>query len=189
MAQEYTVKSWKVWENEDGIIRDQHGNYKGSVLFEEESGEQIDATFKEQPNVGDKKYGDIVEYTTKAGKPRQKFQRANRLEEGANVGTAATTKGSYQPRDDASIKAQFAIKGAIQLEIGSNGDYSLSHIEETAKQLFSMIDRVKGGSESPNPKASGYEAFVAQGKRLNDMDLLDLYDDTTIRDDFLKYDS
>lgn len=159
MSQEYTVKSWKVWENEDGLIRDQHGNYKGSVLFNEESGEPIDATFKNQPNVGDKKFGDIVEYTTKAGAARTKFQSAKRLD---TPPASTSDTSNWQPRDDMAIRAQWAIGQSVQLELATKGDYSLPHIEETAKQLFTMVDRVKGGSEGTSPKASDTERDILE---------------------------
>lgn len=96
MIQDYTIKSWKPWENEDGLIRDPHGNYKGSVTFDEYNSEPVDGTFKEQPKVGDKKYGDVVTYQTKAGTTRMKFQGAMRPKDGYTAPSTGGSKSGYQ---------------------------------------------------------------------------------------------
>lgn len=149
MAQEYTIKSWKPWENEDGLVRDAHGNYKGSATFEEFTSEPVDATFKTQPSPGDKKYGTISGYETKRGKTRMGFKSAPRPQDGQQPSSGQ--KKEWQPRDDNAIRAQFAIKTAVELhnkmQTGTNTEFD--YIEETAKRLYAMVDRVKGSTDAP----------------------------------------
>lgn len=143
MARDFIVKGWQPWidrETEDPI-RDQHGNYKGSVTFE--NSEPVDATFKQPPAVGDKKYGDIETYTTKSGATRKKFKSAQRPQEGFTGGSG---KSNYQPRDDAAVKAQFAIKAAIAFcpkPESARDMNAIAAIEDVAKQFYQMVDRVK----------------------------------------------
>lgn len=163
MSKDYTIKDWKPWENEDGLVRDSFGNYRGSVLFDEESGEPIDATFKEQPKVGDKKYGDIVEYTTKAGSIRTKFQGAKRDTPPTEKPTPKAS--GWQPRDDDAIKAQFAIKAAIQYAMTQTGAPAIEDVEGYAKIFFAMIDTIKASPATP-AQPTGYDSFKQQGQRL-----------------------
>lgn len=148
MAQEYTVALWGPWidRETDELIRDKHGNFKGSVHFNEDV-HQVDATFKTEPNQGDKKYGDIVEYTTQAGKKRLKFQRADRPQE-----VQASSK-PWTPRDDSHIRAQWAIGQAVAWVssgnvVGAKGENVFVTFEDCAKKFYAMVDRVKGSSES-----------------------------------------
>lgn len=148
MAQEYTVKTWKVWEDEEGSVRDKFGNFKGSVTFEEENSEPVDATFKTEPQPGDKKYGEITEYQTRSGNTRRKFQRKDRPEH--NNGHS-NGNGWNDPDKQSQIKAQWAIGQACHMLTPSLADVShvgservMSAIEVTAKELFSMVDRVSG---------------------------------------------
>jgi hypothetical protein len=149
MPQEYTVKSWNAWMNDEGLIRDGFGNYKGTVLFEEDSVEPIDATFKTQPNPGDKKYGIVSDYVTKAGKTRKGFKAAQKpLPQTPAHEYTPTTKKEWQPRDDDRIVAQWSISQSIALlqsEIAKSGSAKDTEtmIESWAKKLFAMVDRVK----------------------------------------------
>lgn len=63
------------------------------------------------------------------------------------------TKGPF--RDQSEIKAQWAIGQAVNLFI-SGKDLAIGGIEETAKNFFAMIDRVKS-SGGNTPLHSGYE--------------------------------
>lgn len=142
--QEYTVKSFKPWMDRDDpeeVVRDTHGNYKGSITFEEYSSEPVDATFKTIPVPGDKKFGTIDPYTTKNGSSRQKFNRADRPDYAASSRPSQKPQGTsnWQPRDDMAIRAQFAIKAAIQYHGGAD----MSDIETAAVTFFKMVDRVK----------------------------------------------
>lgn len=163
MAQEYTVKSWKAWENEDGAIRDAHGNFKGSVTFEEYNSEPVDATFKTEPAPGDKKYGTVNDYTTKAGKVRMGFTRADRpLDEPRPYAPKPTTPIVDWGGKDRVIKAQWAIGQAVSLHKDNEvvtgaafiagGNKNLLAIEATAKQLFAMVDRVQQGETKTDPE-------------------------------------
>lgn len=132
-AQELTVKSWKPWENEDGLVRDPHGNYKGSVTFDKYASEPVDATFKEQPNTGDVKYGSIEEYQTKAGKTRLKFKRADR----PDGQQGASAKGGYHksPEERDGIFRCNALTNAATI-IASQGT------GKTAEATLDMADKL-----------------------------------------------
>lgn len=160
MAQELTVKYWKPWENEEGLVRDNHGNYKGTVVFEEEPGQMVDATFKQEPAVGDKKYGDILEYETKSGSIRQKFQRAERPQDGQQ----SFTKRTFQPRDDAAIQAQWALGRAYEI-IQPKKQEDWAKVKQDATHLMVLVQEVKGGEPSLKDdgghKETGYDAFKA----------------------------
>jgi hypothetical protein len=159
-VQELSIKSWKPWidQETDEPIRDNYGNHKGTVTFDEYSAQPVDATFKEPPAIGAKKYGSIEEYQTKAGKTRLKFKAEQRPKEGF---TPSGSK-SYQPRDDMAIRAQWAIGQAVSifqtwLDKGKGASFvddnnlrpSISFlqscIEPVANELFAMVDRVKDG--------------------------------------------
>lgn len=141
MAQEYTVRQWTPWENEDGPIRDKYGNYKGSILFDEDHGEPIDATFKQHPAVGDKKYGSVEPYTTQMGKKRTKFVRADKPQEEQQ---RSTTSYTYTPRDDAAIQAQWAIGQAVNWVSIQGGQWG--KVEPVARDFYAMINRVKNST-------------------------------------------
>lgn len=49
---------------------------------------------------------------------------------------------NYTPRDDSAIKAQFAIKAAVNL--AASGVIPVDDIEPTALDFFDMVERVKG---------------------------------------------
>lgn len=56
-------------------------------------------------------------------------------------------KKTFQGRDDASIKAQFAIKAAIAW---TPKDAGLGTVETVAKELYNMVDRIKS-QEAKSP--------------------------------------
>jgi hypothetical protein len=138
MGQEYTVAAWAPWidKSTDDVIRDEHGNYKGSVTFVERGNEQVDATFKVQPQSGDKKYGNVEVYQTRAGKERLRFRRADRPVEGSQTGYAGSPTKDYD-----EIKAQVSLKVAATLWQGR--EWTLSKVEMTAVELYEMIGRIK----------------------------------------------
>lgn len=49
---------------------------------------------------------------------------------------------SFQPRDDAAIRAQWAVNAALQRAAMSKEPMSID-IESTAKEFFAMVDRIK----------------------------------------------
>lgn len=156
--QELTVRSWKAWEDRESdgdVLRDKYGNIQGSIVFEEHSGEQVDARFKEQPNPGDKKYGVIEDYQTKSGKTRTKFSRKDRPEanQPSYSGGGNSNGKSWTPRDDSAIQAQWAINQAreyIQFQLGDKA--SLTEILATAKLFYGMIEQVKGSDAKAEPE-------------------------------------
>lgn len=162
MPQDLTVRSWKPWQDRetDELIRDNYGNYKGTVTFDEHNSEPIDATFKEQPNPGDKKFGTVSSYETKSGKVRTGFKSAPRPKEewkkpessSAGSGSGSGSSNSWTPRDDAAIQAQMAIKVVFN-NYGKpikdwNGD-DWDNVEYCSKAVMDLIVKVKtGGNQS-----------------------------------------
>lgn len=143
MAQEYTVKTWQPWvdKDTDDYVRDPHGNYKGSVSFEEHD-EQVDATFKQQPKVGDKKYGTIEEYKTKAGKTRKTFRRADRPIAGSPA------DGSEDHRQ-ATINAFAALKIAAIMGPGKNSEWTPESLYAQSKAVLMAAERLTAEKEPP----------------------------------------
>lgn len=159
MSKDFTVSNWTPWIDRETNepITDPHGNFKGTVWFEEDS-RQADGTFKTEPRPGDKKFGDLVDYTTQSGKTRLKFQRAERPQEPINQtsdNAHVSAKREWKTDDEfygdknAQIKAQWAIGQALSIFLAA-GSTSIAddQLEEQAKKLFVMVDRVKVSSES-----------------------------------------
>lgn len=142
MPQDYTIKEWKPWVKDGQVVADNHGNLKGSVVFVEHQNEPVDATFKPPVEVGQKKYGVVEEYLTQSGAPRIKFTRKNRPD---------SKPGGK--RDDSAIRAQWAIGQAVQIAITANS-FRYDVVEGHAKELFAMVDRIKGSvvTETPSLK-------------------------------------
>lgn len=73
-----------------------------------------------------------------------------------------TPGASFAPKDQESIKAQWAIGQATSIEIASISQtqyFDFTRVEENAKKFFKMIERVK----APD---SGYDKFKEQGEKL-----------------------
>lgn len=88
-------------------------------------------------------------------------------------------KKPYVPRDDASIKAQFAIKAAIAWLNGSPKDdaESVGLIEPLAVDFYNMVDRVKNAGEpveeeltkeALNAVFGDDENFTVEGEKVAD---------------------
>lgn len=168
--QEYTVKGFKPWMDKDDpeeVVRDTHGNYKGSITFEEYASEPVDATFKTIPVPGDKKFGTIDDYKTKSGSTRQKFTRADRPEYTAPRPSQKPQAGAVDWNDkDASIRAQMAIKTAV-VSFGASltmADIYDGELEKRATAIFAMVDRVKV-SNKPEPVAPSTSSSVTPAPR------------------------
>jgi hypothetical protein len=72
----------------------------------------------------------------------------------ATTNSPATTArtGGYQPKDEAAIRAMWAIGQAVQLGgVVGNSQPPIDWVEETAVSLFHMVDRVKTSPE-PEPE-------------------------------------
>lgn len=171
-AREYTIKNWSPWEDRDNDgapVRDQHGNYRGSVLFDEDSSEPIDATFKTQPAVGDKKYGVVDLYQTRAGKTRKGFKSAPRPQPG--YGNAPVQAGQVaakrewqpdSPEKQDSIARSVALKAAVDTPWGS---------PPSETEVLQLADRYLGWLQGIplqlNP-ASGYEKARQTAEQLRE---------------------
>lgn len=159
--QEYTIESFNPWiDRETGnAVKDPHGNIKGSVLFVEDKSEPIDATFKSMPNPGDKKFGIVDLYQTRAGSTRKGFKSAPRPQPGYNstpVQAGQVAAGKYQRNDEhtqESIARSVALKAAVDIfpSLGykpqqANQDY----VTQVADVFLAWL---QGSSESTSPKA------------------------------------
>lgn len=63
--------------------------------------------------------------------------------------------GNRQPRDDAAIRAQWAIGQAVEItgrNFGVGDKELLPTVERTAKELYAMVDRVKGSTQQETPE-------------------------------------
>lgn len=78
------------------------------------------------------------------------------------------TKGPFGGfKDQGEIKAQWAIGQAVAIAIATNTTESLGilAIENRAKELFSMVERVK--TVQPTPPQTGFEKAKATAAQLN----------------------
>lgn len=85
--------------------------------------------------------GDVETYVNNRG---DRFVRQVPKEKASYGGKGG---GNYQPRDDAGIKAQFAIKAAIAFcpkPENARDMEAISAIEDVAMHFYAMVDRVKG---------------------------------------------
>lgn len=143
MSQEYTIvkvsdqppQEWK------------HGISYYKVMVDGHP-KPIEVGKKKKPDVGDTLYGNIQ---VQAQEMTDKFQRVERPDGGyvppSQIHSVPASKPAYQPKDEEAIKAMFAIKGAIAFKDhhAFTETPTVRGVEEIAKQLFSMVDRVKTG--------------------------------------------
>lgn len=158
-AQEYEVTQFKV-----GNFQDPHGNTWCDMVLGGIT-EPVRIVVKDPNSIkeGMTLYGRVTEQTSKAGKTYLRFKREQRPEGQNHGGQYSGGKREYQPRDDAAIRAQWAIGQAVQIEIAAkkSGAIELDKILEYATDFYVMVDRVKdSGTTVESPKAqggSGYE--------------------------------
>lgn len=120
---------------------------------------------------------DIVEMSRKADSPAPKA--GDEL-----IGTIEKTQYGHkfkaerpqnsfksQPKDEAGIKAMWAIGQAVQLHsaVTRNGGEEAQGIEATAKELFAMVDRVKGSTVVTEPKVQDVVADIPETVDLSDI--------------------
>jgi hypothetical protein len=150
LAQDYKLTSF-----EKSDFQDNFGNYWCNAAFEGVS-EPVRWVVKDPASVevGKVYYGEIKDATSKAGKAYLRFHREKK--EDAQPSHSETPKQEWQPRDDSHIRAQWAIGQAVSALVALNTDGKLEYgvVEDIAKKLFAMVDRVKGSSESTDPKAN-----------------------------------
>lgn len=98
-----------------------------------------------RPQVGESLYGTVesTPYGLKFNR-EDKPQFANPSGQNTQSGKASST---YVPRDDKAIQAQWAIGQAVQISIALGRHEDLGTIESLAKDMFSMIDRVKDSKD------------------------------------------
>lgn len=152
MAQEYTVT--RISQQPP---REYDGDY-GKVYYIKTQLEGHDKPVsigKKDPHAlraGDKVYGRIIE--TQYDEDKFQAERRDNNHVG-NKGSFNGNKGHYQPRDDAAIRAQFAIKAAIEY-CKTNDPNSLNDVEEYARRFYAMVDSVKGGLKGNTPLRDGF---------------------------------
>jgi len=164
MAQEYEVTWFQPTD-----FADNHNNYWCNVAFQGVS-EPLKWVVKDptKVKVGDKVFGEIKEQTSKAGKPYQRFYRAERPDD---TQQSLPTGGGYK-RDDSHIRAQWAIGQAIS-HLGGDKDKTLEDVETLAGALFVMVDRVKNPKvDAPDKWVKSVEEQVAQEQAKRDRDII-----------------
>lgn len=167
MEQEYTVLQFK-----KGDFQDAHKNFWCDMALEGVS-EPVRIVVKDPTKYsnGMKLYGHITDEVSKAGKPYQRFRKAQQQESGSQ-GSKSGQSDEYWANKDTQIKAQWAIGQAIQFAkdatIDANEYPSIdTFIEEKAKQLFAMVDRVKLGEPEEKEEEEDKTEEIDQ----NDLDI------------------
>lgn len=188
MAQEYEVTQFK-----KGDFQDPHGNYWCDMALKG-VGEPVRIVVKDptQFHDGMSIYGNITDETSKAGKPYQRFRREQRPDDEQPSKPPVTyTKDKpteeYWEDKNSAIKAQWAIGQAIKLQTAfavQKKDPALlasKEVEDAAKYLFGMVERVKGteAPKAPSSPSVSVEDQVAQEQAKRDADLVHAFDDGT----------
>lgn len=171
MAQEYVLNAF-----EPSDFQDPHGNYWCSGVLQG-VGEPVKMVVKDpmQFKPGMELYGTVKEVPTKKdpNKTYLRFFREKRPDDNQQS-FGGTGKKEWQPRDDAAIRAQWAINQSreyIQHMLGK--DAKLTEVLETAKLFFAMVEQVKDSVDAaPSPTTpeqglSGYAQAKAQRQTLN----------------------
>lgn len=154
MAQTYTVRDVRKTDQWDS----QYGTFQTYALALEGIGEPVKLNkkvpVKDEPAKGGTLYGTIEEKSTRNGSTYRQL-KLERPDTGPYSGGAhGYSKRDYQPRDDAAIRAQWAIGQAMSFFTAKSTDVQIDedHVAQMAQKLYAMVDRVKGGSESTDPK-------------------------------------
>src|SRR5688500_11857837 len=144
MPQEYELTQFKV-----GDFKDANQNTWCDAVFQG-MGEPVKWVVKD-PNtitVGQKYYGTIKQRESQAGKTYLRFYREKKPDQ--QSGGSGYGKGTYQPRDDMAIRAQWAIGQAVSSQVALRAAtgttmpaLKFDEVEVAAKLLYAMVDRVK----------------------------------------------
>ncbi len=155
------MQEYKLTSFEKSDYQDAHGNYWCSATFEG-VGEPVKWVAKDptKVQVGQEYFGEIKDMTSKAGKPYLRFYRANKPDgQAPSSGASSASTSSWQPRDDSAIRAQFAIKAAVDLLKDPSAEVAETTIEHWAIIFYKMVDRVKeAGADKPAETAPIKEA-------------------------------
>lgn len=167
MPQEYKVT--KVSTQEPKVYEGQYGTTYYIKVMLEGIDEPVEIG-KKSPNA--LKQGDTVYGTVTDGQYGKKF-KAEKNPNGYSGG------GKYT-RDDSAIRAQWAIGQAIQIAVAKgkldNPIILWAGMEADAKELFAMVDRVKG-SVSESPKQDWVKPEVREKLTKEDTPPVDAYED------------
>lgn len=175
MASDYRVKTVKATGEPD-----QYGVTNYWVGFE---GHQNDVLIraKNAPEVGGMEYGTVSQETSKAGKQYFKFKREQK--DGGNFHSEApSTSFKGKPKSEyvdhhESIKAQWAIGQALSKFkegcyecSGADRVTLLSNIEDFAKELYEMSERVAGNDpkEQRGIEGTGYDVAKATADQIKE---------------------
>lgn len=159
MAKEYKLVNFK-----KGDFQDNYGNYWCDAAFEGVS-EPVRWVVKDPMTVeeGELYYGTITQETSKAGKEYNRFRKEQRPEatEQPQLGEQSNRPTEeYWADKQAQIRAQWAIGQAVQLygmqreqvdevlKAASQEMDDITYLEKQAKELYAMVDRVKGSEAS-----------------------------------------
>lgn len=152
-----TTKSIKqVWQSPDGqrTINEVTMDYEGKLF-------KANTFSNDIASIGWS--GDVESYDKPGRNGSQTFVKqapkengfspsTNSYSNGGSNATTGTTRGSYTPRDDSHIKAQWAIGQAMTALNGSlfteESQFRADHVEAIAHILFAMVDRVKTGDQT-----------------------------------------
>lgn len=159
--QNYKLKDFKVSD-----FKDDFGNTWCEAIFEG-VGEPVKWVLKEPSSVtlDVEYYGEIKEMTSKAGKPYNRFYRAKPEDVPQSRGTQSSSKTlDYEPSTNARWAIGMAYRACIQVTgtlDGAGGDFPFELVEEHAKKLVEMFERIKDGKVSVDTliKESGKDNF------------------------------
>jgi len=121
--------------------------------------------------------GDVESYEKDGRNGSQTFVKQAPKEGGWSGGQASMagqtsgSRSSYVPKDEAAIKAMWAIGQSVNA-LSDKSDLQL--IEDYAKELFAMVDRVKTGEDTPDPAdATTGNDEIADADKPLDLSLMD----------------
>lgn len=144
MGQYYKLKDFKV-----GDYKDPNGNTWCNAVFEGH-GEPVRWVVKEPEKIvlGSNYYGHMEDKMSQADKPYVRFYREKEPET-SSTATQSPSNSSIPTVDwdakNKDIRAQMAVKTAAVL-YANNKEWNLDDLEHTARELYTMVDRVKLGT-------------------------------------------
>lgn len=143
--QEYILKDFKVSD-----FKDDFGYTWCEAIFEG-VGEPVKWVLKDPATVtlGVTYYGEIKQMTSKAGKPYNRFYRA-KPEDTPKASTSSSKTLDYEPSTNARWAIGMAYRAYVSVtgSIDGAGEFPFKHIEEHARELVNMFERIKDGKQS-----------------------------------------
>lgn len=141
--QEYEVTSFQYQDKNGESFKDDNGNTWCTAAFLGVT-EPVRWVVKDptKVTVGDKVFGRITDENSKAGKPYLRFRRETKPEQTYSPDNGQQTDEYWQERNNA-IKAQFAIKAAIELLKNPEAtDIDEKLIKHWALAFYNMVDEI-----------------------------------------------